>query len=162
GFRLDAAKGLTFLLIVAGRTPGATLEALDVRSATGSSVGVSIEQLGLLGEDAPITVRNCEFTGLYRGIRVSGMSDTVKPTASRRAVLRDNAVSDCTVGIWAGGLISDIHIVGNRAWNCEATLQIEDLFQGCSNVLIANNSFLNEKSCIQIQDLSQPVKGIAI
>src|SRR5262249_30875758 len=79
-----------------------------------------------------------------------------------RAVLRDNAVSDCTVGIWAGGLISDIHIVGNRAWNCEATLQIEDLFQGCSNVLIANNSFLNEKSCIQIQDLSQPVKGIAI
>jgi hypothetical protein len=162
GFRLDAAKGPTFLMIVAGRTPGASLEALDVRSASGSSVGVSIEQLGLLEDDAPITVRNCEFAGLYRGIRVSGMSDTGKPTPSRRAVLHDNAVSDCTVGIWAGGLISDIHIVGNRAWNCEATLQIEDLFQDCSNVLIANNSFLNERSCIQIQDLSQPVKGIAV
>ena len=162
GFRLDAAKGPTFLMIVAGRTPGASLEALDVRSASGSSVGVSIEQLGLLGDDAPITVRNCEFAGLYRGIRVSGMSDTGKPTPSRRAVLHDNAVSDCTVGIWAGGLISDVHIVGNRAWNCQATLQIEDLFQDCSNVLIANNSFLNETSCIQIQDLSQPVKGIAI
>ena len=58
--------------------------------------------------------------------------------------------------------MSDIHIVGSRAWNCDATLQIDDLFQDCSNVLIANNSFLNERSCIQIQDLSQPVKGIAI
>ena len=167
GFRFDragfdAAKGSAFFIIVGGKSAGATLEALDVRSTSGSSVGLSIEHLSLSGDDAPITVRNCQFTGLYRGIRVSGTSDAGKAAPSRRAVLHDNAVSDCTVGIWAGGLISDVHIVGNRAWNCQATLQIEDLFQDCSNVLIANNSFLNETSCIQIQDLSQPVKGIAI
>jgi hypothetical protein len=162
GFRLDAARGPAFLTTVGGKSAGLTFEAMDVRPASGSNVGLSIEQLTLSGDDAPITVRNCYFAGLHRGIRVSGSTDTGKPAPSRRAVLRDNAVSDCTVGIWAAGLISDIHIVGNRAWNCDATLQIEDLFQGSSNVLIANNSFLNKESCIQIQDLSQPVKGIAI
>jgi hypothetical protein len=71
-------------------------------------------------------------------------------------------VSDCILGIWAGGELSDVHIVGNRAWNCTATLQIEHLLSGCSNVLIANNSFLNERACIQIRQPSQGVKGIAI
>src|SRR5262249_59985554 len=111
----------------------------------------------------PITVRNCVFVGLLRGLRVSGVSDAGNPAPSRRVMLRDNDFSDCTVGIWVGGLVSDVFVVGNRVWNCTgATLQIEDLFPNCSNVLIANNSFQNDRRCIKIQEMSAATTWISV
>jgi hypothetical protein len=162
GFHLRSDKARSFLCIVGGKSPSTTLEALDFEGSSGS-VGLSIEQANLSQEDAPITVRKCVLAGLYRGLRVSGASDTGAAAPSRRIVLRDNNVSDCLVGIWVGGLVSDVHIVGNRVWNCTAAaLQVEELLQGSSNLLIANNSLKNERSCLQIQQMSQVDEGIAI
>ena len=78
-------------------------------------------------------------------------------------MLRDNDVSDCVVGVWTGGLVSDVHLVGNRVWSCTtAALQIECLLQGSSNLLVANNSLQNNGSCIQIQELGAAAERIAI
>jgi hypothetical protein len=163
GFRLRCENAHSFLCIVAGKAPDSIIEALDFRLEGGSAVGLSIEQLDLSKEDAPITVRNCVFAGLRRGVRVSGASNAGAAAPSRRLVLRDNDLLDCDVGIAVGGLVSDVHIVGNRIWNCTgATLQIEELFANSSNVLIANNSLQNDRSCIQIQELSSATETIAI
>lgn len=164
GFRLRTNnQGRNWLCLIAGRSPGATFEALDLRLEGSVCIGLSIEQLNLSKEEAPITVRNCVFAGFYQALRVSGSTNSGQADPSRRIVLRDNDVSDCVVGIWTGGLVSDVHIVGNRVWNCTtATLQIEDLLQGSSNLLIANNSLQNDRSCIQIQELSATTERIAI
>jgi len=163
GFRLRSNNAESYLCIAAGKAPGLVIEALDFRLEGGTAAGFSVEQLDLGKQDAPITVRNCVFAGLRRGLRVSGESDAGKPAPSRRVVLRDNDISDCEVGIWVGGLVSDVYIVGNRAWNCAtATLQIEDLFKNSSNVLIANNSLQNDQSCTQIQELSAATERVAI
>jgi serine/threonine protein kinase len=163
GFRLRTEKGPDFLCTVGGRSPGATLEALDFRVEKSSCIGVSVEQLNLMKGDAPVTVRNCAFGGLYRGVRVSGASNAGAAAPSRRVVLRDNDVSDCTLGIWLAGLVSDVHVVGNRMWNCSlASIQIEDLYRGSSGLLIANNSIQSQASAIQIQELSQAVEPVAI
>src|SRR5262249_26412530 len=50
GFRLRMEAGSAYLCIVAGKSPGATLDALDFR-AQSSSVGLSIEQLNLTKGD---------------------------------------------------------------------------------------------------------------
>ena len=82
---------------------------------------------------------------------------------SRRIVLRDNNLSDCTAGIWIAGMVSDVHVVGNRIWNCSsASIQIEDLYRGSSGLLIANNSIQSQASGIQIQDMTQAVDPVAI
>jgi eukaryotic-like serine/threonine-protein kinase len=163
GFRLRTEKGPDFLCTVGGRSPGATLEALDFRVEKSSCIGVSVEQLNLVKGDAPVTVRNCVFGGLYRGIRVSGASNAGAAAPSRRVVLRDNDVSDCVIGIWMAGLVSDVHVVGNRMWNCSsASIQIEDLYRGSSGLLIANNSIQSQASGIQIQDMTQSVEPVAI
>jgi hypothetical protein len=163
GFALRSDNPFSFLCIVGGKSSGSIIEGLDIRLDGSSCIGLSIEQLDLSKEDAPITVRNCVFAGLHRGLRVSGVSNDGKPNPSRRVMLRDNDVSDSPVGIGVGGLVSDVYIVGNRVWNCTiATMQIEDLFQGSSNLLIANNSLQNDRSCILIQELSAATERIAI
>src|SRR5262245_2917518 len=163
GFRLRSEIAQSFLCIVAGQAPGLIMEAVDFRLEGGSAAGLSIENLDLTKEDAPMTVRNCVFAGLRRGIRVSGANNSGGAAPSRRVVLRDNDLWDCEVGIAVLGLVSDVHIVGNRVWNCSsATLQIEDLFPNSSNVVIANNDFLNDRSCIQIQELSKGTESMAI
>jgi hypothetical protein len=163
GFRVRTNSGSAFLCVIGGRSPGATLEALDFRVDKSSCIGVSVEQLTLVKGDAPVTVRNCVFGGLYRGVRVSGASNTGAAAPSRRVVLRDNDVSDCVIGIWTAGLVSDVHVVGNRIWNCSsASIQIEDLYRGSSGLLIANNSIQSQASGIQIQDMTQAVDPVAI
>jgi hypothetical protein len=164
GFRIRKEQGpaAAFLCIVGGKAPGVTLDALDLR-AEPSSVGLSIEQLNLMKGDAPLTVRNCAFAGTLRGIRVSGASNAGAPMPSRRIVLRDNNLSDCSAGIWIAGMVSDVHVVGNRIWNCSSTsVQIEDLFRGTSGLLIANNSIQGQASGIQIQDMTQSVEPVPI
>jgi serine/threonine-protein kinase len=163
GFRLRTDSGSAFLCIVYGKSPGATLDGLDFRLEANSRVGVSIERLSLSKGDAPITVQNCAFAGLERGISVSGVSNAGGAAPSRRIVLRENNMSDCVLGIWMGGLVSDVHVVGNRIWNCSAaSVQIEDLFRGSSGLLIANNSIQGRASGIQIQDMTQSVEPVAI
>jgi hypothetical protein len=164
GFRLRKEKGslTSFLCIVFGKAPGTTLDALDFRSES-NYVGLSIEAVNLSKGDAPLTVRNCVFSGMLRGIRVSGVNNAGAATPARRVVLRDNNVSDCVVGIWLGGLASDVHVVGNRIWDCSsASVQIEDLFRGSSGLLIANNSIQSQACGIQIQEMSKSVEPVAI
>jgi hypothetical protein len=163
GFRLRTNLGTAFLCVVYGKSPGATLDGLDFRQEQVSRVGVSTEELNLSKGDAPITVQNCVFAGLERAISVSGVSNAGGAAPSRRIVLRDNNISDCVLGIWMGGLLSDVHVVGNRIWNCSsASLQIGDLFRGTSGLLIANNSIQSQASGIQILDMSQSVEPVTI
>ena len=78
GFRLRSDNASSFLCIVAGKSPGSIIEALDV-GPEGSSCGLSVEQLDLSKEDAPVTVRNCLFVGLRQALRVSGASTQGPP-----------------------------------------------------------------------------------
>jgi hypothetical protein len=158
GFRLRTDATRLFLCTVGGHSPGVTLETLDVRLDGSACVGVSVEQLSLTEEDTPLVARNCRFAGLYCGMRVSG-----EAAPSRRVVFRGNDISECTVGIWMGGSVSDLHIVGNRIWNCTgAALQIDGLLERSSGVLIANNSVASRRSCIQILNITQAVQPVTI
>jgi hypothetical protein len=161
GFRVRT-QGPRHLCLIAGVAPGATLENLDISADGGPAAGVSIEQLDLSEGDAPVTVRNCAFSGLLNAVRVSGSSNAGRPAPSRRIVVRDNQISDSTVGIWVSGLVSDLHIVGNRVWNCHpAAFQIEALFNGSADLLIANNSLQGKRACIQIAEVAQPVERVS-
>jgi len=163
GFRLRANFGSAFLCVVYGKSPGATIDGLDFLLEENSRVGVSIEQLSLSKEDAPITVQNCVFANLQRAINVSGVTNAGGAALDRGIVLRENNISKCSQGIWMGGLLSDVHVVGNRIWNCSvSSIQIEDLFRGSSGLLIANNSIQSRVSGIQIQDMTQAVDPVAI
>src|SRR5262249_45770184 len=112
GFRLGTNnQDRNWLCLVAGKSPGATFEALDLRLEGSVCIGLSMEELNLLKGDAPVTVRNCKFAGFYQALRVSGQRDSGQASPSHRIVLRDNDVSDCVVGIWMGGLVSDVYVV---------------------------------------------------
>jgi hypothetical protein len=168
GFRMRADQGVVqggvYLCGVLGATPGLFLDGLECQTSQFDVGGVEIEGVGLVKDEAPVIVQNCTFFGLTTGLRVLAL-DTVskQPQLCRRIVLRQNKAFDCTAGIVLSGLVSDVHVVGNRVWGCiNAGIDLKDLYEGSSGILIANNSIQAPFSCLQVEGEFRGVRDVII
>jgi hypothetical protein len=82
---------------------------------------------------------------------------------ARRAVIGQNDISSCVNGIWAMGLLADMHIVGNRIWNCsESSIRVSGLHEGSDRLLIANNSMTGVRNSLEITGPTKRVEHIEI
>ena len=151
GFRVETKVSQSFCLAVGGQASAVVFD--DITCAPANlGAGMTVENLPLTSTDAPVIVEHCRFIGCSTGIQVLGfVVANHRPMPSRRMVIRQNKFADCGKGIWGVGELSDLHIVGNELWNCqESCIRLEDIFDGSSGFLIANNSIKNSQNCISI------------
>jgi serine/threonine-protein kinase len=161
GFRLrgQAVGGV----VVFGRSAGALLEGLDVRlDRSTSRAGVSIERIPPAAVSPPVIVRGCTFTGLGgNAVRVSGFAEYTVPDPSARVLVRDNQVIDCAGGIWLGGSLRQVQVVGNRIRGvAEFGLQVQNLMAGTEDILIANNTLVRCGAALRFFDTGEKGKGV--
>jgi hypothetical protein len=163
GFRLTTEPQKVFLVGVMGRSPGVVLERLDCRStASLGPCGIDVESVAVPEGDPPVVVRNCTLATLEHGIRVAGI-DNGKPAPCRGVVLRQNNVSGCDVGIGVIGQVRDIHIVGNRVWDCgKSAVYLTELLEGTAGLLLANNSLQNRGECLEIEGPAAGLRGVEV
>lgn len=165
GFTVRAPAASMRCVGVGGRSPGGILA--DLRCSAQivtDTAGVTIDFLGLTAEEVPVRVENCQFRQLGNGVEVIGlMFSTRQSQATRRVVVKQNDFSQCELGVWGLGLLSDVQIVGNRFWDCSGpTVRLSELRDGSGGLLIANNSIRSANRLIEIVDPDKRVDRIQI
>jgi nitrous oxidase accessory protein NosD len=164
GFRLQGGKSTTHLVLVGGACPGVRLLDLEC-SSTGSvlAVAISLEGLKCVKEDPPVLVQGCRITGFVNGIRVSGIDNQGKPMPCRGALIRGNKVSHCGSGIWIAGQVGRMQVVGNQVWgSSDGDIDLHQLLENSSEILIANNSLHSDSRCLQINEPSGNITALEI
>ncbi len=167
GFRVRMEKPNTFGVIVKGPSPDVLLEALECvyeGAALGeNAVGIHFEDVPLTQEDKPIIVQACKVKNVPIGISVQGRQEPIQPELCRGVIIRDSEVSDTDVGVLLAGLVSDVHITGNRIWNCRAgCVYFQDPLKGSTGILVANNSLKNLHRCLVVQQPADGLQGIEV
>jgi nitrous oxidase accessory protein NosD len=164
GLRVRAESPNCFLCGLKGNCPGALFDEVECRgSGPNQNFGITVQSCGLGPADPPIVIRNCTASGLLGGIRVLGHDGTARAMPSRRVVFRDNRVSDCVIGLYASGAVSELRVVGNQVWKCGKTdLWLNELFEGSGGILVANNTFFDRRDNIVLENARGEVRDITI
>jgi serine/threonine protein kinase len=161
GFRFQGDGENSFVVGVIGRSGGVLLEDLEVESDTGRQItGITLEHLEF-PRAKPVIVHACHFRSVTRAIQVSGADAPLTPVPCRHIVLRQNTVAACGGGIVVRGLVSHVHIVGNRFLGATISgIQLATLLEGSRDLLIANNTFLECARPLSVfQDAGKRLKG---
>jgi serine/threonine protein kinase len=163
GFRFRTEPQNVFLIGVLGRSPGVLLDHLDCRSSASlGPCGIDCEALAIAEGAAPVVVRHCTLTDLENGIRIAGL-ESGRPILCRGALVCQNDMSNCNVGVGVLGRIRDLHVVGNRVWNCgRSNVYLTNLKEGTGDLLVANNTLQNSRECLEIEDLDAGMRGIEV
>jgi serine/threonine protein kinase len=157
GFRLrSAVKGLSYLLVAVGRSPGTIVEHLDLEggATTAALFGIDLEKLDLADKESPVVVQDCVFRRITVGVRISGLKDdyrTADPCG--RIAIRNNQFARCVHAVGLRGACRQLHIVGNRIWNTGSTaIQLDNLVERAEDILIANNTLLECFEALRLWD----------
>jgi hypothetical protein len=165
GFRIQGDSGVAAALLVHGPSPGVLLEDLEILPPPGGIFrGMTLEGVNLSAKDPPLVVQHCRFhPGATVGIRISGFANYQTPLLCKGIVIRDNDLEGCRWGIWAGGSLQRLHLVGNRIWDAGKNgIHLENLLAGTQDVLIANNTFLHCDFALQLWDDAVKGKNIQV
>ena len=147
----DSANTGRNFITVFGDAPGVRLTKLTCRP---KDYVRNIHLQGSRGTPAePITIARCLFhpetaNQPNAAIFLTG-GDKDDPTGY--VLIEENRINGSVQGISVFGSLSHIQITGNIVCNCrENGLQIHDLDEGSSGILIANNTVLNSPCCFRI------------
>jgi hypothetical protein len=158
GFRMELGEGRTqYLAGIVGKSPGVVFDGLELTTSRRlNTCAIGLETIEFSRAEPPVIVRNCTIQGFNFGIRVIGEAQG-NATRCRGVTIRENKLFSCVVGIWTGGWINDMHVVGNRVWGCgTCDIELAGLTEDSSDILLANNTLLDARCCVQIQD---PIRG---
>jgi hypothetical protein len=156
GFRLcSSAKQEAFLVAVLHRSPGTRLEYLDLEGGQTSVLqGLEVEKLDLADTDPPLVLQDCAFRQVTLAVRLSGLGDDYRmPELNRRVVIRNNRFTRCAQAIRVRGAAGQVQVVGNRISHCNiSAIQLENLQEPAEEILIANNTLLENTRGIRFWD----------
>ena len=160
GFRLRAEAERVALIKVEGPCPGLRLEGLEAEASQPYYSGVEFHMADLPEGEPPMVVRQCVFRSPDVGIGVVGLSpqDYRQPSPCGGICLRDNTIIGPGKGIVLWGASRRVHVVGNQVRGARlAATQLENLLPGAGDILIANNTFLENVAAFRLFDTA--VKG---
>jgi nitrous oxidase accessory protein NosD len=154
GFRVKGTASVEGLILVTGRVPGVILEDLDLDVAPSKQCGaVSLEEVRLEPGMSVLTVRNCRFQGGFTGLQVAS-----RTTPSAGIVIRENKFRGTIRGLVVRGKVSRTQIVANCFIGAPGGgIQLSELDDMTGDLLIANNSFMENMAAVVLGDSA--VKG---
>lgn len=156
GLRLQCRSEMGSAINLSGACPGVVLDSLriygthkeDPKTDNAEFVAIYIHRFGYDEGTRPIIVQNCRVEGAHRGIEIWGpVENDVTPIACKRIVLKNNLVTKCNIGIELGGLIQDLHVVGNRVTATNYGIWWGNTVRGTRDVLVANNTLYGILDC---------------
>jgi len=169
GFLFQVAKGArqnSYGVAIVGACQGVVIADGEFRAAnTSEAIGIGIEDLALPVGGIPNVVRTCIFKGLLAGIRLAGLDNVKERNArpSRGAVVSDNRIFECSAGIWVGGRLKNVHIVGNQFWGCtDDALMLSAVLTGTDDLLVANNTLRGSRRLLTIIEPDTDARGVEI
>jgi serine/threonine protein kinase/nitrous oxidase accessory protein NosD len=136
GFRLAYVE-------LSGRSPGVILERLEIAGSPSRTACVRIQDLASEMDDPPVVISNCQLKGGQAGVELWGVHrGNLEAAPSRRIILQNNLINGCRWGVYAEGLLQNVHIVGNRLTNASTCgILLQYLMPGTEQLLMANNTF---------------------
>lgn len=155
GLRIRA-KGTVGMALL-GNVHGVVLDGLELegnasmvlthQQDSNSLIGVAAEGVDIADEHSPVVIQNCTIRRFSAGVRVSAIqADYRTAQPGRRIVIRENKIEDCSVGIVLVGRVQKVQAVANRiVGSTMAAIQLETLFDGAEDILVANNSVWESK-----------------
>jgi hypothetical protein len=137
-------------VVVAGHTPGLTLEGLELQGA-GLIAGISLQKVRTGPEEDPLVIRDCRVPA-DSGIVLAGPpKDDRDSLPSSGIAILENQLSAELKGLVIQGRVERILVAGNRAWSSpQAALQAEDLASSSRMVLLANNTAFESGACFRL------------
>src|SRR5262249_48051204 len=162
--RIHAARPNTFCVFVSSRGEGTVLEGLRLRADQTPTAGVSVEWVAVPFGARPVIIRDCTISGCAFGIQVSGVDMTSHRAAPSRGVMvYGNQIHGADVGILVRGVINHCQIVANRVWDCSSCdIRLGDLFEGSGQILIANNTLMDPRRCLEIVEPPKDFREVEI
>jgi serine/threonine protein kinase len=153
GFHFESSDERTTQIFIGGKSPGVLIDQLDMKSPW---TCLNIYSVTLTGQDAPIIIQNCILQSGPQGgqaVRLEGYRENDNsPATCAHVVVRNNTLLGGRDGLWANGLVHEVLVVGNRFLECGAAIVLLDLLPGTAGIVIANNTFLANKSSLFIWD----------
>lgn len=156
GFSIRTQASGTVCIGVGGLSPSTLLADLACSSNhVINTTGVTLDGIGLAPGEEPVRVLNCTFAGLNNGIELIGLNlATQQGVPLRRVVVEGSSFNACSFGIRGAGTLNDVHLVGNRFWNCSvASIRLSNLQEGAGRILVANNSIKGLRSCLEFAEV---------
>jgi serine/threonine protein kinase len=127
-------------VVVAGHTPGLTLEGLDLQGV-GLLAAISLQKVRIGPEEDPLVIRDCRNTSDAGIMLVGPLKDDGDSIPSSGIAVLDSRLSAENKGVVIQGRVERILVAGNRVWNStQAALQAEDLTSSSRMVVLANNT----------------------
>jgi hypothetical protein len=152
GFYFESGPGLQAHVTITGHCTGVILDRLDM---TSDKFCVQIHDVPLSGKDAPLMIQNCIMRARAVGVVIDGVDpeNRDRPQPCGRVVIRNNTLVRCTDGVVLLGAVHKIHVVGNRVLNSRSqAFEMYDLLPGAADVLVANNTLLQNQTALLVCD----------
>jgi nitrous oxidase accessory protein NosD len=159
GFKVRSPESVRISIVVGGRSPGVTLEQLEMAGRTGpGQTGISLERLAVEPDEPPVTVRRCRFLAGNIGVRISGTNGPC-----RGVVVRENTFNGQTTGTVILGQVTRLQVIGNRFLGAHAAgVSLGFLAPETRDLLVANNTFLECYHAVRLADDAVNGKNIRV
>lgn len=144
------------LIAVLGPSSGFRAENLRFEAPAGTPVNaLEYGAWPTADDEPPSVVERCEFSGGSAGIGVIAATADYKTSyPAGDLIVRDNMFHDVSMGIVVQGAGRRIQIYGNRILNAgRFGLQLENLLEPASHVLIANNTVFESDIALRVWDV---------